>query len=254
MKTEQIAAQLYTVRDFLKTPEDIAATLKKVKDIGYQAVQISALAPIEAPVLKKMLADNGLKCCSSHIHPAAVVLNEPEKAIDYLKEIDCPTLAIPSLPPDYRTLDGYKRFAHEASEAGRKMRDAGLILMYHNHRFEFQKYGGKTGLDIIYDESDPECLQGEIDTYWIQAGGGDPVAWCARLKNRLPVVHYKDMTVIDNKEIMCEIGQGNLDFHAITKACDESGTQWFAVEQDVCPGDPFESLKISFDYMKSSLT
>lgn len=252
MKPSQVAAQLFTIREHLKTPADIAESFRKIREIGYEAVQISGMTRPETGELKKMLDDNGLKCCSTH-DPANAILKETDKVIDFLKAIDCPTTAIPSLPAEYRSLDGYKRLAKEASEAGQKMKDAGITLMYHNHRFEFEKYDGKTGLDIIYDESDPELLQGEIDTYWVQAGGACPAAWCARLRNRLPVVHFKDMAIINNEQVICEIGVGNLDFHKVTEECEKSGTQWFAVEQDTCPGDPFESLKISFEYIKNNL-
>ena len=55
MSTSQIAAQLYTVRDFTKTPADIAQTLKKVKQLGYDAVQCSALGTIDSTELNRIV-------------------------------------------------------------------------------------------------------------------------------------------------------------------------------------------------------
>jgi sugar phosphate isomerase/epimerase len=66
------------------------------------------------------------------------------------------------------------------------------------------------------------------------------------MKNRLPVVHLKDMVIIDGKQVMAEIGEGNLNWPAILKACAASGVEWYAVEQDECQRDPFESLAISY--------
>jgi sugar phosphate isomerase/epimerase len=126
------------------------------------------------------------------------------------------------------------------------------VLTYHNHHLEFRKLDGKLILDRIYSETNPNNLQGEIDTYWVQFGGGDPAGWCRCLKNRLPLLHLKDFRINDdNVPEFAEIGQGNLNIPDIIKASEESGCEWFIVEQDKWPGDPFESIKISFDYLKT---
>ena len=106
----------------------------------------------------------------------------------------------------------------------------------------------------IYDETDPRNVQAEIDTYWVQLGGGCPARWCESLDGRLPLLHLKDVGVREgNEPIMHEIGYGNLDFKTIVAAAEKSGCQWYIIEQDVCPGDPFESAKKSFDYIKANL-
>jgi sugar phosphate isomerase/epimerase len=97
-------------------------------------------------------------------------------------------------------------------------------------------------------------LQGEIDTYWIQHGGADPVAWCAKLANRLPLLHIKDYTVLPTgKPDFTTIGAGNLNWPGIIAAADKSGCAWFIVEQDFTPGDPFDAVKQSFEYIKANL-
>jgi sugar phosphate isomerase/epimerase len=88
----------------------------------------------------------------------------------------------------------------------------------------------------------------------VQHGGGDPVAWCKKLKGRLPLLHMKDYTVnAANQVTFAEIGHGNLNWKKIVAAAEKSGCQWFIVEQDTCPGDPFESLRQSFDYIRDKL-
>ena len=97
-------------------------------------------------------------------------------------------------------------------------------------------------------------LQGEPDTYWVQHGGGDPVEWCKRLKNRLPILHMKDYTVTtENKVTFAEIGNGNLDWKRIIPAAEAAGCQWLCIEQDTCAGDPFDSLKQSFVYTRDHI-
>ncbi len=144
--------------------------------------------------------------------------------------------------------------AKKLDASGAVLREAGQVLTYHNHAIEFVKFDGKLALEIIYEESDPQNLQAEIDTYWVQYGGGNPVEWCRRMAGRLPLLHMKDyMFLKENKHEMAEIGVGNLDWKAIIPAAEKSGCEWFIVEQDYCPGDPFDSLKASFDYIAANL-
>ena len=127
----------------------------------------------------------------------------------------------------------------DLDRAGAVLRKAGQVLTYHNHAVELTPFRGKTALDYIYAKTDPQNLQGEIDTYWIQHGGGDPVDWCRRLKGRLPLLHMKDYTVKpDGQPDFASIGAGNLNWPAIIAAAEESGCEWFIVEQDTTPGDP----------------
>lgn len=248
-----IAAQLYTLRDSLKTPKDIARTLPKVREIGYEAVQLSGLGPIGKEELKKLLDESGLVCCATH-EPYQRLLKEPEAVAEEHAVLECRYTACPSLPKGMHNETGFREAARTLSEAGKKLAESGVTLTYHNHSYEFERYGDRLGIEILYDESDPQHLQGEIDTYWVQHGGGDPVAWCQRLKGRLPLLHLKDYAVSsENRPTFAEIGNGNLDWKAIIAAAEDSGCKWFIVEQDTCPGDPFDSLKASFDYIGHEL-
>jgi sugar phosphate isomerase/epimerase len=245
MVGSSIAAQLYTLRDFTKTPEDIATTLARVKSIGYDAVQLSALGPIGPPELKKILDNEGLKVCATHISFERM-RDDPQAVIDEHKLLECEYAAIGAMPPEYRNTDGYHEFAKEASVVGKRLADGGVTFAYHNHSFEFSKSDGRSGLEVIYDESDPRYVQAEIDTYWIQHGGGDPADWVYKLAGRIPLLHLKDMVIGDNwEQLMAEVGEGNLNWPAILRAARDAGVVWYIVEQDVCQRDPFESLAIS---------
>ncbi len=254
MKIQQVAAQLYTLRDFTKTPDDIAATLKRVRKLGYQTVQVSAIGPIEESELVKMLDGEGLAICATH-EDAATILDNPQAVAEKLRKLNCKYTAYP-FPRgiDLANEAQVHALARKLDAAGAVLRAAGQVLTYHNHAIEFIKHGAKTVLDMIYDETDPQNLQAEIDTYWVQYGGGNPVAWCERLANRLPLLHMKDYKFTkENKHDMAEIGVGNLDWKAIIAAAEKSGCEWFIVEQDICPADPFDSLKASFDYISANL-
>ena len=250
MAASQLAAQLYTVRDFTNTPTEIAATMKKVKQLGYDAVQCSALGTIDAHELKRIVDSEGLTICATHTDYERM-RDEPQAVIDEHNLWGCKHAAIGGLPQAYRSAEGYARFAKEASEVAKRLAEGGLIFSYHNHSFELEKFNGRTGLEILYEDSDPKYFNSELDTYWIQHGGGDSAAWIRKLKGRAHIVHLKDMAMDGRTQLFAEVGEGNLNWHAILDACKEAGTEWYIVEQDTCQRDPFESLGISLRNLKA---
>lgn len=256
MKLNQVALQLYTLRNFLGTPEAVATTLRKVAAIGYRSVQISGM-PAGVMTEAEMLAlcrSLGLTICATHEH-GPTILNEVDKVIARLSALGCKYTAYPyPAGVNLASPEELTSLIRGLNASGEAMARRGQTLTYHNHHTELQKVGGKQLLERIYAETDPAYVQGEIDTYWIQYGGGDPVDWCRRLAGRLPLLHMKDYTLpTDGTPRFGAIGEGNLNFRAIVDAAEASGCQWFIVEQDTCPGDPFEAVRQSFDYIASTL-
>ncbi len=251
MSDMKLAAQLYTLRDYLKTPEDIDQSLKKVKDIGYNAVQVSGLGSIEPEKLKNIVDKHDLKICATHISFDKMKENI-DQVIKEHKLWDCKYVGLGMMPHSkpLKRKD-FEKFAQEANKIAKILKNNDLQFIYHNHDLEFVKFEDITGMEILIDETDPENVHFELDTYWIQSGGGNPIEWIKKIKNRMKVVHFKDMVINKNVErIMAEVGKGNLDWSGIITACDEIGVEWCAVEQDVCQRSPFESLEISFDFLK----
>ena len=147
-----------------------------------------------------------------------------------------------------------REFARKLNAAGEAFHKAGITFCYHNHHMEFRRVAGKTVLEILYAETEARFVQAELDTYWVQFGGGDPADWCKRMKDRLVVLHMKDYAISTKNEVVfAEVGSGNLNWPAIIAAAEESGCRWFVPEQDVCPRDPFESLKQSFQFIRANL-
>jgi sugar phosphate isomerase/epimerase len=255
MKISQVAAQLFTVRDHCKTATDLAVTLKKIAGIGYPAVQLSGLGPIPEQEIVALCQQNGLTICATH-EGGQMICDEPQQVVTKLKKLGCRHTAYP-YPGGikFESFDEVKALAAKLNAAGKVLAAAGQTLSYHNHHIEFRKVAGKTILEWIYELTDARYLQGEPDTYWIQTGGGEPTDWCHRLQGRLPLLHMKDylVTAPENKIAMAEIGNGNLNWKSIVQAAEVAGCEWFIVEQDTCPADPFDSLKQSFDYIKANL-
>jgi len=242
-----LAAQMYTLRKFTQTPADVAKTLAKVRAVGYEAIQISAFGPIDPKELARMLQGEGLTVASTHTGWGRFV-DEIEKVIEEHQLWGCKHPAIGGMPAPARQGGKIAEFARLAESVGRKLAEAGMDFSYHNHNFELQKADGRTWLEILYETADPKYLKAEIDTYWIQAGGGDPAQWIRKCAGRLPVLHLKDMVMGPDGVRMAEIGEGNLNWPAILEAARDAGVEWYCVEQDNCyDRDPFDSLKISLD-------
>ncbi len=256
MNISQVAAQLYTVRDFCQTPKAVAEAMKKIRALGYRAVQVSGMGPIAEDELLRILDGEGLECCATH-EPGDKILNEPEKVAERLAKLRCRYTAYP-YPAGIRfdSAEAARDLGRRLSRSGKVLAEAGRVLTYHNHHIEFLRFEDATVLDLIYGAADPKYLQGEIDTHWVQAGGGCPAAWCRKLKARLPLLHLKDYGLNPElKGVITEIGRGNLDWPEIVRAAEDSGCRWFIVEQDNnwANNDPFEALKISYEFIRTHL-
>ena len=197
-KPSQIAVTMYTLRDFCNSPEDIVRTLARVRKIGYRDIQISGagLMAVHPPDLARMVADAGLRIIGSHIG-LQLMRDGLKNVIWRLHQWNCAYTAVPYMPPEDRaTLDDWKARAKEFVALGRAFAKEGITLQYHNHHFEFQKFGSKAALEILYASTSPKFLQAEIDVAWVARGGGDPAAWCRRVKGRMDQVHLKDWMMI----------------------------------------------------------
>jgi len=238
-----IAAELYTLREHLREPSAIAASLQRVREIGYDGVELAGLGPMEPLELASQLREAGLVACSAHIRWERL-RDESDAAIEDCRIWGCSHAVVPLLPAAYRDAAGYARFGAEANDVAATLREAGIRLSYHNHSFELERFGRESGLQILYRSSDPALVNAQIDTYWIQYGGGNPASWIRRLHGRVPLVHLKDMDVSEGQPVMAEVGEGNLDWEDVLAACREAEVRWLIVEQDECRRDPFESLAI----------
>ena len=166
-----VSLQLYTVRD--ECEKDYPGTLRKVAEIGYPGVELAG-CPLKAEELKSLLDDLGMQVSGSHAG-VEILESDPGKAIEFNLAIGSRYMILPYLPDECRTCaDDYKRVAARANEVGALCNEHGLTFCYHNHSFEFETFEGRTGYDILVQETDPALVHLEIDTYWVQHGGHNP--------------------------------------------------------------------------------
>ena len=242
----EIGIQFFTLRDFCKDLENFSESLKKVADIGYRNVQISGTCEFEAEWLKKELDKNGLKCVLTHT-PASKLKNELSKVLTDHSIIDCDNIGLGYY--DFNGDDNFDDFFKNYIPIAEEIKSIGKYFMYHNHAHEFAKKDGKLIIEHIADRFSPEILGITLDTFWVQAGGGDPAQWLEKLSGRVPCIHLKDFA-FDKK--MAVVGEGNINFDRVFQKAGEAGTKYMLVEQDDCNGEnPFDCIKRSYDYLKS---
>jgi sugar phosphate isomerase/epimerase len=246
-----IALQCYTIRDHCKTAKDFAASAQRVKKIGYETLQISGVGPIPPGEIRTICEGEGLAICATH-EPGKTIVETPETVVERLAALGCKHTAYPYPHGALKTLDDVKRLAADLTRSGTVLREAGMTLSYHNHQIELRQLEGKTILDWIYELTPREVLKAEIDTYWVQFGGGDPTAWCKKLVGRIPLLHLKDYAVgDDNQPIFAALGDGNLDLPGVLAAARAGGCEWYIVEQDAGFTDAFVAIERSLRYLES---
>ena len=251
----QLAAQMYTLRDFVKTGEGLDAALQTLHGIGYAGVQLSAVGCMEgenpevsAAAARQMLDSHGLVCAATH-RPWERLLHHTDEEIDFHLTLGCTYTAIGGLWGTNDDPGKYHEFVGASMAVAEKLMAAGIRFGFHNHAHEFilDRHTGKTNYDIIIDA--PHMML-EIDTYWIQHAGIDPAKFMLRFPGRLQVIHVKDKEVVSGDgPVMAPVGEGNLDWDAIIEAGKAGGVEWWTVEQDYCRRDPFDCLASSFDFL-----
>ncbi len=251
---KRIGAQYYTIRDYIGTINDFETSCKKISDIGYKAVQISG-TPLAASDMRKVLDEYGLEVYTTHRSFEDFIKN-PEEIMEYNRILGSDLCGVGAMPGEYRkTADDLSRFIEQANRICGLFKKENMFFGYHNHNFEFAKVDGKLIFDRLVEETDPETFNFIFDTYWCQAGGKNPAKIIEKLGKRAMALHFKDYAIqqddVCSQPLMAEIGEGNLDWDDIITAAEKAGSRWALVEQDICSGDPFASLKMSYDYLSA---
>lgn len=247
MSSIKLGAQLYTLRDYIKTYEDCEETFRYLNSIGINVIQISGIGPIPAEKVAYLVEKYNMDVCVTHTSFDRMQ-TDLDTVLHEHKMIGCDTLGIGAMPDIYRKdADGIKEFIKITSEIGKKMHEKGFQFAYHNHAFEFAKLeNGRRIFDMLIEDTKPEEFSFIGDTYWFQYGGVNPCEYIEKLSGRMKVCHFKDYGITDHTPKFVEIGTGNLNLDEIYRKCISSGVKYIVIEQDICEIDPKESMAISY--------
>ncbi|MDF2820271.1 MAG: sugar phosphate isomerase/epimerase [Clostridiales bacterium] len=274
MNELKVGLQLYSIRDDMQN--DVDATLKQVKDMGYDYVEFAGYFGKTAEEVLALLKKNGLECVSVH-QTHDVFINNEKESIDFIKTIGAKYCAVPWMGLEHHAgTNLFEQTKKEFIQVGQALKYADIQLLYHNHDFEFQTFEDKFLLDWLYESIPSEILQTEIDTCWVKYAGQEPTEYIRKYAGRSPVVHLKDfvcknlggkavyalidesgqetkpVTQEDNGFEFRPLGQGMQDFPAIIEAVKEAGAKYIIVEQDQSPTcSPLQAAKEGREYLKS---
>ena len=246
----EIAVTLYNLRDYCKTEDDLARTFGLLRSIGYTTIQVSAV-PLEAAVIRRQLDAFGIHCCATH-EGMDFLLGDPSAVADKLDTLNCDFAALGMPPMSYLSHAGMLELARRFNAQAEKLAARGKMIAYHNHSVEFDRAGDKKILLDTFFDNTSELVKSELDVQWVARGGANPASWIRKLAGRIHVIHFKDFTIVGGQPVLCEVGEGNLEWPEIVKACRETKVRYFSVEQDMpFPGRPiFDSMKISYNNLR----
>lgn len=244
--TQPIALQLYTVREQLAL--DFEGTIRRIAAMGYAGVETFGLLEDVTPAAAKALFDElGLTVCASH---ASLPLGDVKNSIiDLMAALDCDRLICASLPPEeYAGLDQIVKACDKLNEGAAVAAANGLRLGVHNHWWEFEEVQGIRPYHLWLQKLDPTIFF-ELDLYWAQVAGVDPIAALAEFGERAAFVHVKDGPADVPESNMTAVGQGNLDYTKIIPAA--AAAEWLVVELDRCDTDFMTAVQESYTYLTS---
>lgn len=243
MTRATIGVQMYTVDE--QAAKDYRYTLERISDIGYAGVELYGLHGQSPADVRKWAGDLGLVFSSAHApFPAGP---GGRQILDQLAELGVPTLTWSLEADEFGSPDRIASGSVRVNEGAAQAASYGIEVAYHNHWAEFTNtFEGRRAYDVLWDHLDPRVLA-EVDVYWVQLGGADPVSVLEGLGERARYLHVKDGPADDPLAPMVATGRGALDIPGIIAAAPHA--RWHLVEFDRCATDTFVALAESYRYM-----
>lgn len=246
--------QLFTVRDFMKTEDDIIETFSKIKKMGYTEIQTAGCA-IPYKRFGELANEFGLKIIGTH-YDFNMMVNDFEQALEDHKLLGTTNMGVAAAIFD--TVDDVFRFIEDASKVAENAKKNGMKFSYHHHAHEFFEFSnGKTAMEMLIDGFKMDNMTFILDTYWLQVGGVDVRAWIEMLNGRVDILHLKDLKIKDPTPFCsvpqtAEVGSGNMDWKKILNTASGTHIKHYVVEQDNdWSPNCFASARKSINYLNS---
>lgn len=237
---------------------ELPDVLDEVSSSGYEGIEYF-MHPFTGYSDPKGLLDmKGLAFAGLHTGIRGNSLDEEpfDIALEFLKKVDGRYLIVSGIMTE-NTIENYRRSAKFMEKIGRKAAKQGVKFCFHNHWHEMVDIDRNvSGMDIILEETTPECVSLCVDTFWAKVGGVSPAEFIKENLDRVPYLHLKDGTIeVAREETLpktkfLELGRGIIDFPAIIEVVKSADIEWLVVEQDTTDLSPRESMAISRNYLK----
>ncbi len=264
-KNFTIGLQLFTIRDAMG--KDALGSLKKVKAMGYQDLEIygydnakNMYYGYKADDFKKILDDIGLTTTSGHYGFHAYFNASKDELNRFIDQCITGATALnqkyitwPWLDPASRSMQAFEKLVGILNHVGEKITKAGLGFAYHNHNFEFIDHDGRHGYDLILKETDPEVVKLQLDLYWVcHASKLSAIELVAKQPDRFVMWHIKDMDRVTRD--YTELGNGSINYQEMLQKISKSGLEYYYLEQGGnYTTNSMQSIKDSIGYFKENL-
>ena len=251
----KLGAQVYSIRNFIQTPEAYFETMKQLKAQGYDTIQHAGPDIADPYLLRDLTQQAGL----SHVCPninTQMVKEDPERAIECVKVLGCDSMMLPCISGDtMASLNGFLQGWKPLEESLLKIRDAGIRLCYHNHAFDMAPMSDWDGSFVEYAMENMPHWEFILDVAWAQYAGVDTLAYMEKLGSRINCIHFKDYTASINKvnqPVFCACGAGKVVLEAYAQKVKSLGIENVIVEQDNAQDypDPFGQMEESAAYLQ----
>ena len=239
-----VSVQLYTLRE--EAAADFPAVLERLGRIGFVGVEPAGFHALTPREFRSHVDAAGMTVSSSHIQPP--LGDAADEILDAQQEIGAQDVVIAFLPPDrFADRDALLASAEQLNQAHENVKARGMRLGYHNHYWEFStRIDDRSAHALFFEHLDPEIFA-EVDVYWTQVGGADPVQVVRELGSRARLLHMKDGPADEPKSFMTAAGAGAVDLAGIAAAAPQAA--WHVVELDHCETDMFEAVEASYRYL-----
>ena len=234
-----IGLELYSVRAEL--PKDFTGVIEKIGKMGYQGVEFAGYYSWDKKPkeLRKLLDDNGLKCCGTHTALPTLQGDQLQRTIELHKELGNKFLICPSLSA--KDAAGWTNLAKQFNDISDKAGEQGMLVGYHSHAGDYKKYDGKTAWEIFFDNTKPEVVH-QLDVGNTLDGGGDPFAMLKKYPGHTKTTHLKEHGGAKD----AAIGEGEIDWKKLLELYETvGGTEWYIVEYE--HSNPLEKIKVCLD-------
>jgi sugar phosphate isomerase/epimerase len=234
-----VGLQLYSVRD--DCAKDLPGTITAVAKMGYQGVEFAGYYGRSAKDIRKMLDDNGLKCCGTHTGIDTLLGDNLPKTIEFNKTLGNKYLVVPGLPGKYTAShQTWLTTAKLFNELAEKVKPQEMLVGYHNHSDEFKPMDGELPWDTFCANTSKDVIT-QLDLGNAMHGGADPLPYLYRYPDRAITIHLKEHSRKNPKAL---VGEGDICWRAVFALCRAvGGTEWYIVEQESYAFPPLECVE-----------
>ena len=250
----KIGIQISSVKKYLQTPADVLESFKKCAKIGYKYIQIQWISPnVPNEAIRDALLESGLECVGTQESFSEVFPNiDKYIAMNRMWSGKYVCTSATGMENTFSSVGECMSAANRFNEMAKHLKSAGLIFAFHPHNSHIVSVGGKTSLDIIMENTSGD-VQFNLDTYHIKTSGSDPAEIIRKSAGRADMIHFKDYMTVGAQTILYPVGQGDIEWESVFRACDETGVKFCFAEQEEWGKDAFECLAECYQYIKTHM-